>query len=79
MTITEQKTMTDLLGCLKSRLNWYQEAVEVKSGRKPLETGKEFPYKSIAFCEGAAAELKNTIDMVEHYIKDSAITQLSVK
>lgn len=69
MGITEKKAMADLLNCLKSRLKWYQEAADVKSGKKPYETGKEYPAKSIKFCEGAAAELKNTIDMVEHYLK----------
>lgn len=67
--ITEMEAMEQLLACLKSRFNWYQEAVEVKSGRKPLENGMGLPYKSIAFCEGAAAELQNTIQMLEHYIK----------
>ena len=57
MAITEKKAMTDLLGCLKSRLNWYQEAIEVKSGKKPLELGKDLPPQSIKHCEGAAANL----------------------
>ena len=76
MEITEKRAMTDLLGCLKSRLKWYQEAAEVKSGKKPLETGKEYPPQSIKYCEGAAAELKNTIDMVEHYIKTLQLTEI---
>lgn len=69
MEITEKKAMTDLLNCLKSRLKWYQEAVDVKSGKMEYETGKQYPPKTIHYCEGAAAELKNTIDMVEHYLK----------
>lgn len=69
MEITEVKAMTDLLNCLKSRLNWYQEAADVKSGKKPYEAGKDYPAQSVTYCKGAAAELKNTIDMVEHYLK----------
>lgn len=44
--ITEKEAMEQLLACLKSRFNWYQEAIEIKSGCKPLERGKGFPYKS---------------------------------
>ena len=62
-----------MLGCLNRRLKWYQEAAEVKSGKKPLETGKEYPPQSIKYCEGAAAELKNTIDVVRCWQRDRLI------
>lgn len=69
MEITGKEAMTELLNCLKSRRKWYREAADVKSGKMAYETGKQYPPKSVQYCEGAAAELKNTIDMVEHYLK----------
>lgn len=65
-----KETMNSLLDCLILRYEWYQETIDVESGKVRPEPGKDYAPYSIEHCKGAAAELKNTIAMLKHDLKE---------
>ena len=58
-------TEEELRNCLEGRLKWYQEALEyrIKGIMPPI--GFPLPDGDINTWEGAARELKNTLDMMK--------------
>jgi hypothetical protein len=57
-------TEHELLSCLESRLNRYEKAIKMKKKEIEWENGFDFPEGNITTWEGAAKELKNTINMI---------------
>lgn len=66
-----KETMNSLLDCLILRYEWYQETIDVRSGKVRPKVGKDYAPYSAECCEGAAAELKNTIAMLKHDLKEA--------
>ncbi len=58
-------TMFEFESCLKARLRWYNRAIALKKGTEKWVNGFNFPPGDIPCWEGAASELKNTLDMTE--------------
>ena len=57
-------TMYDFESCLKARLRWYNDAIDLKIGKRKWVNGFNFPDGDVESWRGAAKELKNTLDMV---------------
>ena len=57
-------TMYDFESCLKARLRWYNDAIDLKTGKRKWVNGFNFPAGDVESWRGAAKELKNTLDMV---------------
>jgi len=72
------KAMKNIINCLEFRLKWYEKSIDMMCGRIPMENGFDFPTSTnnpkqdaTAICEwrGAAREIKNTLDMIEHELE----------
>ena len=60
-----QRRREELRNCLEGRLKWYQEALEYRRKGTMPPIGFPLPDGDINTWEGAARELKNTLDMMK--------------
>ena len=58
-------TEEELRNCLEGRLKWYQEALEYRRKGIMPPIGFPLPDGDINTWDGAARELKNTLDMMK--------------
>ena len=58
-------TEEELRNCLEGRLKWYQEALEYRRNGIMPPIGFPLPDGDINTWDGAARELKNTLDMMK--------------
>jgi len=59
-----QENSNVIMNCLELRLKWYQKAIAMSNKDIPYENGFDFPSGNIDLWQGAARELKNTLDMM---------------
>lgn len=71
-----EQERTSLLNCLKKRKDWYIRAIDMANGVIEWDNHFNWPDTGVKqnIClvykwQGAAHELQNTIDMIEHDIK----------
>ncbi|CAB1251879.1 protein of unknown function [Ruminococcaceae bacterium BL-6] len=60
--------MNKILNCLEQRLKWYKKAIALKEDEIPFENNFDWPYGNVENWRGVERELKNTIDMMKHYL-----------
>ena len=58
-------TDEELRNCLEGRLKWYQEALEYRRKKTMPPIGFPLPDGDVDTWEGAARELKNTLNMIK--------------